>query len=522
MSATDVIRAPAQPADPQTPARGQRWSWPWLLLGALLLPFTIFQTVIPVAAWLAPIFLLRFARTQRARVAIPVIALVGYAATLISLRGFFLRPPEVFLFALGGTLIALPYAADMMAARRSRGLARTMVFPAVDTAYAFLVTLDQGSVFGSWGATGYTQVTNLALSQSLSVVGVWGLGFVIMWTAAVVNELWERRFDLRAARAVVGPFAVVLLAVSVFGGARLAFSAPPDSSVQVAALAPDRALNAARDASGVGPGPRTATQRARATAEHLSPVIDDLFARTRAAAGSGAKIVAWSEAAGYVFKEDEQAFLDRASAVAREERIYLELGTVFILPTTDGPTNENRSILIGPDGDVLWDYDKSTTVPGDGNALGSGVLPIVDTPYGRLSVAICFDADFPWLVRQAGRADVDILMVPSSDIGPTEAAVHDDMAVARAIENGVSILRPTRLGTSLATDPLGRILASADYFVGDDQTMLATVPTRGVRTAYSFLGDVVAWASVATVAVGAGVLGLSALRRKARRRTARR
>jgi apolipoprotein N-acyltransferase len=85
----------------------------------------------------------------------------------------------------------------------------------------------------------------------------------------------------------------------------------------------------------------------------------------------------------------------------------------------------------------------------------------------------------------------------------------------------VSILRPTRLGTSLATDPLGRILASADYFVGDDQTMLATVPTEGVRTAYSLLGDVVAWASVVAVAVGGAVLGLSALRRKARRRTAR-
>lgn len=521
MSAIDLIRVPAQPADPQAPERGGRRSWSWLLLGALLLPFMIFQNVIPAAAWLAAVFLLRFTRTQRARVALPVIALVGYVATLISLRGFFLRPPEVFLFALGGALIVLPYAADTLAGRRLRGLARTLVFPAVDTAVAFLVTADQGSALGSWGATGYTQVSNLALSQSVSVVGMWGLAFVIMWTAPVVNELWEHGFDLRAARAAVGPFVVVLLAMSLFGGARLAFAAPPDATVPVAALAPDRERNAARAAGEVGPGPRTAAERARVTAEHLAPAIDDLFARTRAAARSGAKIVAWSEAAGYVFVEDEQAFLDRASEVARQERIYLELGMIFILPTTEGTTNENRSILIGPDGEVLWDYDKSTMVPGDGNALGSAVLPVVDTPYGRLSVAICFDADFPWLVRQAGRADVDILMVPSSDIGPTEAAVHDDMAVVRAIENGVSILRPTRLGTSLAIDPMGRILGSADYFVGDDQTMLATVPTQGVRTAYAVLGDIVGWMSVAAVAVGGGTLGLSALRRRARRRAGR-
>ena len=89
------------------------------------------------------------------------------------------------------------------------------------------------------------------------------------------------------------------------------------------------------------------------------------------------------------------------------------------------------------------------------------------------------------------------------------------------IENGVTVLRPTRLGTSQAIDPLGRILGSADYFVGDDQMMLATVPTAGVRTAYSLVGDVVAWMSVAAVIVGGGALGLSALRRQTRRRRAR-
>jgi apolipoprotein N-acyltransferase len=90
------------------------------------------------------------------------------------------------------------------------------------------------------------------------------------------------------------------------------------------------------------------------------------------------------------------------------------------------------------------------------------------------------------------------------------------------IENGVTVLRPTRLGTSQAIDPLGRILGSADYFVGDDQMMLATFPTAGVRTAYSLVGDdVVAWMSVAAVIVGGGALGLSALRRQTRRRRAR-
>ena len=36
-------------------------SWCWLAIGAALLPFTSFQTMLPLAAWLAPIFILRFA-----------------------------------------------------------------------------------------------------------------------------------------------------------------------------------------------------------------------------------------------------------------------------------------------------------------------------------------------------------------------------------------------------------------------------------------------------------------------------
>jgi len=36
-----------------------RQAWLWLLIGFLLIPFSLVQTVIPLAAWLAPIFMLR-------------------------------------------------------------------------------------------------------------------------------------------------------------------------------------------------------------------------------------------------------------------------------------------------------------------------------------------------------------------------------------------------------------------------------------------------------------------------------
>jgi apolipoprotein N-acyltransferase len=243
-------------------------------------------------------------------------------------------------------------------------------------------------------------------------------------------------------------------------------------------------------------------------------VLDELFQRTQTAARAGAEIVAWSEAAGYTFKEDEAALLQRAAAVARAESIYLEVGLVVILPTAAPPQVENRSVLLGPDGATLWDYDKATLVPGDGNLPGKDALPVVSTPFGRLSAVICFDADFPWLVRQAGKAGVDVLLVPSSDWGPV-GGVHADMAAFRAIENGVSILRPTRQGRSVAFDPYGRTLARLDTLQAEQQTMTVTLPARRVATGYAVLGDLVGWGSTAVVLVlaGAGVVGLVRRRR---------
>ena len=123
-------------------------------------------------------------------------------------------------------------------------------------------------------------------------------------------------------------------------------------------------------------------------------------------------------------------------------------------------------------------------------------MPTFDSAYGRLATVICQDDLFPELVSQAGRAGVDILFMPSSD-WYTIAVWHAEVAKFRSIENGVSIVRPTRQGHSLVTDPKGRAIASkSDYFVGDDQTLIAALPTEGITTLYPKTGDWLAHLSI--------------------------
>ncbi|WP_414688451.1 nitrilase-related carbon-nitrogen hydrolase [Mycobacterium sp.] len=261
----------------------------------------------------------------------------------------------------------------------------------------------------------------------------------------------------------------------------MAFFQPTVPTVRIAALAADRALW---------------------DSDQHGPAIDDLLARTRREAQAGARIVSWAEAAAFVRKEDEAALIRRAEVLAREEHIYLQLGLIVELSTEHYPFAENRAVLIDPAGNVVQNYYKAIHPLGDAEvfAPGPGVIPTVDTPYGRLATIICFDADFPALVRQAGQARSDILLVPSNDWQPVDE-IHARAATFRAVENGVTMVRPTGNGISVAVDHLGQPLATADYFTTPALTMVADVPTRGVATIYSRIGDTVAYLCIAVLVI---------------------
>jgi apolipoprotein N-acyltransferase len=68
------------------------------------------------------------------------------------------------------------------------------------------------------------------------------------------------------------------------------------------------------------------------------------------------------------------------------------------------------------------------------------------------------------------------------------------MAEFRGIEQGATLVRHPGNGLSVATDCQGRILAGMDHSqTSGDRPMVAEVPTRGVRTIYSRVGDAFSW-----------------------------
>ncbi|MGB5427451.1 MAG: carbon-nitrogen hydrolase family protein [Gammaproteobacteria bacterium] len=109
-------------------------------------------------------------------------------------------------------------------------------------------------------------------------------------------------------------------------------------------------------------------------------------------------------------------------------------------------------------------YTESRTIePGD-------EVVVIDTPFGRMGVAVCYDLRFPELFRQQLQAGMEILVLPSAFTAITGRAHWEVLVRARAIENLCYVIAPDQggyhlngretYGHSMIVDPWGTILNS--------------------------------------------------------------
>lgn len=480
-----------------------RFPWLWLLLYAGLTLVASGRWTVALLAWLPAVFGLRFLRSRRRL--LPGF-LLFYLATLVPAAaawyGLLAAPLPVFVVTIAAnTLIgSLPYLADRLLAPRLARTGRTpfyatLLFPLAATAIEFLSL--SANPMGSFGAQAYSQYGLLPLIQLVSLTGLWGMTFLMSWFASVVNWAWERGFAWKPIRSGVLVYAAVLLAVVGFGAFRLLAAPEPAQRAPVAAFTavelrfPELMPLLESDPDAF---------RATTTAYHQR-----YLEQTRAQAQAGARIILWPEGAGIGMAEDVEALTAAAQALAREEGIYLAVPVFKLFAGTDR-TPENRLLVIDPSGAIVLDHVKYGGNMFEGSLKGDGVLQVVDTPYGRLAGVICWDADFPAVVRQVGQSGAALLLIPAHDWADIDP-LHGQMAVFRAIENGVSIVRQADQGLSLAADPYGRVLAASSHFEDADWLLLASVAGQGLPTLYARIGDAFAWLCV----LGFAGLGLWAV-----------
>ena len=414
----------------------------------------------------------------------------AFVATSIIYRGVI--PVEGFFYypiTLGITVTYwLPFFLDRLLHHRLPKITATLVLPVAFTIVEYINTL--ASPYGAWGGVALTQIGHPALIQIASLSGRFGITFLVLWFASVVNMLWEDKFDLKTSGRGLLLFTSIMSLVLIFGNARLFILKRDSQTVRTAAICPEDVekrfdnpdfwdiYTRIADRQSLSPDEEAFIRRQECEYDR------ELYQLTEREARAGSRIVVWGESSVFLFEEDEEAFKDRYRRLVQQHQFYLLTG-VFIIRKQSPEPFHNTALLFEPDGSVRT-YVKSIIVPGDLQHKGDGNFFSVSSPYGEISALICFDQISPNYVRRFRKAD--ILLVPADDWQDIDPYFTQFMKLY-AIEYGFNTIRSTIQGLSAAYDHKGSVISQADYFTTSPKVLVAQVPTEGLRTPYSVLGD---------------------------------
>jgi len=223
----------------------------------------------------------------------------------------------------------------------------------------------------------------------------------------------------------------------------------------------------------------------------IDPVTNALGLREAivAAAGEGADMLFTPEMSGLldrdrqragmrIAREEDDLVLAEVCESAAKAGIWVQLGSLALRSEDDPKRMVNRGFLIDATGAVRARYDKMHLFDVD---LSTGEswresasydagrrAVVVDTPWGRIGLSICYDLRFPALYAALTSAGAEIVVVPAAFTVPTGMAHWHVLLRARAIEAGVFVIAAAQCGRhedgretyghSMVVDPWGDIL----------------------------------------------------------------
>lgn len=376
---------------------------------------------------------------------------------------------------------------------------------------------------------GYALTANDEMLQLASVIGVYGLTFIVVLIAATPALIWPA--DDRGLVARLLPF---FLALAVIAG-QVGYG---NYRLQTTEVTERRDMRARLVQPVTGEHTEWAVADPVAIMDRLialsetrltpdDPGLDDITH------------VIWPESVFPFFLTNYPESLARIARMLPPGATLITgaprepLGTDG-LPIPDNP-GYNAILTINSDGEIVSSYDKAHLVPfgeylpladfwklfgirqfvpgtngwapGDGRRLQA---PEDSPPFLAL---VCYEAVFPGDIGDVSSAELIVNVTNDAwfdgSIGPAQHAHH---ARLRSVETGLPMLRAANSGTTIVVDPLGRITAR---LTEGEVALVDVVPANRLEddTPYTRFDD---WPFAAALLLGLALSGLAA-RREARR-----
>lgn len=231
-----------------------------------------------------------------------------------------------------------------------------------------------------------------------------------------------------------------------------------------------------------------------ASGTNVSANLNEVARQITFAVEAGAKLIVLPESFAIMGMQDSdqltvaedegtgpiQEFLSRQ---AKKNRVWIVAGTIPLKLNSDNADYEQKfyaaCLVYNEKGKNVSRYDKvhlfdvhiesSGETYDESKTIEAGnKVVIVDTPFGKIGLAICFDLRFPELFRQLVLRGAEIIILPAAFTASTGKAHWEVLLRARAIENlcyvvasaqgGYHVNGRETYGDSMIIDPWGTIL----------------------------------------------------------------
>jgi len=339
--------------------------------------------------------------------------------------------------------------------------------------------------------------------QLVSVTGVWGVSFLVMFFNCTLGEAIYRRREGR-------PFPVrwVALAVATLSTVIIWGQYRYDRVEQTLEKAPEITVGMIQTAESMTH--RFSESRKKALFDWVRET-ESIIAHTHP---GQIDLVVWSEGAS-PYNVHTGPVYQLISTLARKGDFEMLVGGGTVEGTHENGKRKvvayNSVYLFGRDGSIEGRYDKVVPLPfgeylplahvfpwlaelirGPGDFRAGSTTNVLQGDTWRIASPICYEAVLPYLCRRFPKPD--LLVNPTNDawFGDTAAPhQHAMLATARAVELGIPLVRSGYTGVSMVVEPDGRIYAETKPFEAVDQ--LVKVRMGNIPTLYRRFGDWFVW-----------------------------
>jgi apolipoprotein N-acyltransferase len=352
-----------------------------------------------------------------------------------------------------------------------------------------------------WNALGYALTSRLALAQSASVIGLWGMTFVAIVIFASPATLIDERAETRWAWLPLVLGVVVLAGLGGFGAWRL--SRTPTrlaEAVHLRVMQP----NLQQDIR--------FNYAAKQEVVNRYITLSDQTSGPQSHGVRDATHLIWPESAFPFFLTREPEALAQIAQLLQGGTVLIT-GAMRVAEPVDpaNPSVYNSIYVIDHEGSIASLYDKVHLVPfGEylpfqrflerlglqqltkqrGGFLAGNRRRLISVPGAPLALPlICYEIIFPGEIMPEGQRPGWIVNVTNDgwfgiSSGPYQ---HLQQARLRAIEQGLPVVRAANTGISAVIDPVGRIVSSLP--LGREGVIDSLLPRPIGPTIYSRVGD---------------------------------